>query len=409
MVMSHALAESTASKGNPNVNASTHALVLGDANDESTSFAGHVVGPYSDLYGSSLLANETSTTGETSQCIWYPRPESWVGKYKACGSLISQGRKEGPGLGIFKVAEEVGAGSVAIKVRKAGNAAQTELRMLQQFTRQANIVQFLDHERVVVSLLSTSQLSVRVKSDKRPIPRPIKDRVIKSRSYDLLVLEKADSNLAACQSKDVDPHSRLKLFKNVLEGLNAMHSKDIIHRDLKPENILLVGNCESGSAKITDLETACRLGWKRSLSCPVDSTTPEYMAPELARSIVKLGSKASDMWAAGLILHELVFNQLPAPIEDARKAVNTQSFGFLAILEDQAMSWMLSEAIKAMTKDSAAMSLSLSTALSKKEEWKLYQAELPQLLSGLLQPSAKKRLGAVKALAMLDKILSKAT
>jgi len=42
-------------------------------------------------------------------------------------------------------------------------------------------------------------------------------------------------------------------MKQILQGLETIHSKNIVHRDLKPENILLLGEkvkiCDFGSSK----------------------------------------------------------------------------------------------------------------------------------------------------------------
>lgn len=49
--------------------------------------------------------------------------------------------------------------------------------------------------------------------------------------------------------KKFSEHDAALIIKQILLGLNYMHSKNIVHRDIKPENILI----ESGlDIKITD-------------------------------------------------------------------------------------------------------------------------------------------------------------
>jgi len=77
------------------------------------------------------------------------------------------------------------------------------------------------------------------------------------------------------------PESTAKLiFKQLLLGLQYIHSKNVIHRDLKLENILLN---RKGLVKI------CDFGVSKLLEDPEDKTTeccgtPAYMAPEVIRA-----------------------------------------------------------------------------------------------------------------------------
>lgn len=70
-------------------------------------------------------------------------------------------------------------------------------------------------------------------------------------------------------------------FKQMLLGLNYIHSKGFSHRDLKPENILLDSQFD---VKIVDFGFACSLsgrdgsGFNRTVA-----GTPNYMAPEILK------------------------------------------------------------------------------------------------------------------------------
>ncbi len=70
----------------------------------------------------------------------------------------------------------------------------------------------------------------------------------------------------------------LKIFTQILIGLNTLHLNNIDHRDLKPANILLYHNGEY--AKIADLGLARSIdNSKAYLSKGVG--TMDYWAPEL--------------------------------------------------------------------------------------------------------------------------------
>merc|ERR1711879_1045033 len=53
----------------------------------------------------------------------------------------------------------------------------------------------------------------------------------------------------------------LKVFKQMVESVDYLHSKDIIHRDLKPENILMVSkDVNDWRIKLSDFGLARMVG-----------------------------------------------------------------------------------------------------------------------------------------------------
>jgi serine/threonine-protein kinase len=102
---------------------------------------------------------------------------------------------------------------------------------------------------------------------------------------------------------------RLQIIIDVLKGLEYAHQRQIIHCDLKPENILLTYTATGWSAKITDFGIA-RLA--EEAGCSVigqgDTGSPAYMAPERFYSQY---SYASDLYAIGIILFELLVGKRP--------------------------------------------------------------------------------------------------
>ena len=115
----------------------------------------------------------------------------------------------------------------------------------------------------------------------------------------------------------------------ILDTVEYMHSRGVIHRDLKPENVLLD---ESMHVKITDFGTAKILDPPRpkpkdgmngsSIPLAGDSLdgidvnransfvgTAEYVSPELLRD--KNACKASDLWAFGCIVYQLLAGRPP--------------------------------------------------------------------------------------------------
>ncbi|RMJ24030.1 serine threonine protein kinase [Aspergillus sp. HF37] len=111
----------------------------------------------------------------------------------------------------------------------------------------------------------------------------------------------------------------------ILDTIDYMHKRGVIHRDLKPENVLLDSHMY---VKITDFGTAKILRGQRhpdlnsSGMPPLDSAdlpdeerassfvgTAEYVSPELLND--KNACKASDLWAFGCIIYQLLAGRPP--------------------------------------------------------------------------------------------------
>lgn len=107
----------------------------------------------------------------------------------------------------------------------------------------------------------------------------------------------------------------------ILDTIEYMHSRGVIHRDLKPENLLLD---ENKHIKVTDFGTAKLLPERKDASGRVefepDATTSEnransfvgtaeYVSPELLTD--KNACKASDLWAFGCIVYQLLAGRPP--------------------------------------------------------------------------------------------------
>lgn len=96
-------------------------------------------------------------------------------------------------------------------------------------------------------------------------------------------------------------------IRDVLRGLNKLHSMGVIHRDVKPQNVLLspAGNC-----KITDFGASAELA-QQAHGNTVHGT-PVYLAPEAARGAPVA---VSDIWSCGIMYIQLVTGMLPYPLE----------------------------------------------------------------------------------------------
>jgi serine/threonine-protein kinase len=99
-----------------------------------------------------------------------------------------------------------------------------------------------------------------------------------------------------------------RIATGVCEALEYIHSQGVVHRDLKPENIM-VG--EGDSTKLIDFGIAASEGMRRLTFSKFSNAmgTPDYISPEQIKR--KRGDGRSDVYALGIILHEMLTGQTP--------------------------------------------------------------------------------------------------
>ncbi len=111
----------------------------------------------------------------------------------------------------------------------------------------------------------------------------------------------------------------LSLMQGILEALEVIHRKHVVHRDVKPANILLTSE---GTPKLGDFGIA-RAAYAGHLTrTGLTLGTAAYMAPEQALGDT-LGP-ATDLYAAGVILFELLTGELPFQGDDPLQVMYRQ-------------------------------------------------------------------------------------
>ncbi|WP_108933064.1 bifunctional serine/threonine-protein kinase/glutamate ABC transporter substrate-binding protein [Streptomyces ardesiacus] len=92
------------------------------------------------------------------------------------------------------------------------------------------------------------------------------------------------------------------------QGLRAVHEASVLHRDVKPGNVLVR---DGGQVVLVDFGIATFEGADRVTRYGGVIGTPPYLAPELFAPASPGPTPASDLWALGVTLYEMVEGRLP--------------------------------------------------------------------------------------------------
>ncbi len=115
-----------------------------------------------------------------------------------------------------------------------------------------------------------------------------------------------------------------RTIETLARAVQAAHERGVVHRDLKPENILLT---EEGLLKVTDFGLAKQVDIDSGQTQTGSVLgTPSYMAPEQAAGKTSEIGPASDVYALGAILFEMLVGRPPfqasTPYETIRQVLN---------------------------------------------------------------------------------------
>ncbi|MBI4748177.1 MAG: protein kinase [Acidobacteria bacterium] len=126
-----------------------------------------------------------------------------------------------------------------------------------------------------------------------------------------------------CRQNKVSISDQLRLFQKVCDAVQYAHRHLVVHRDIKPSNILVLAD---GTPKLLDFGIARVLQAEDQSSAitlpPPGLTrtnqrflTPLYASPEQIRG--EAVTTASDVYALGVLLFQLLTGQFPYPIQKA--------------------------------------------------------------------------------------------
>ena len=125
------------------------------------------------------------------------------------------------------------------------------------------------------------------------------------------------------RSDPVQKEEGLAIVRQMADGLAAIAAAGIVHRDIKPNNVMLDGTRSDVRVWITDFGLARALEAESTVSGPrtVVAGTPGYIAPELYEGHPP--SQSSDLFAFGVVLHQVFAGEKPTAREDGSCVVSS--------------------------------------------------------------------------------------
>ncbi|OHS94134.1 CAMK family protein kinase [Tritrichomonas foetus] len=218
-----------------------------------------------------------------------------IGRYIKIQFNISKSRKmnDRPSIGNYYLGKTIGLGSqakvklgenmitkmkVAIKIIKKSHFT-TKPDLLRKLHREMSLMRVLDHPHLL-KLIDVCETDDKL----------------------FLILEYAKNGELFDYLSErgfLSAQVAMNFFRQIIYGLEFLHTHSLCHRDLKPQNILLD---QYNNVKIGDFGFA---RWMKTNVAQTQCGSPLYAAPE----VIKGGGydgRAADIWGTGVIFYTLL-------------------------------------------------------------------------------------------------------
>ncbi|HEV8632450.1 MAG TPA: serine/threonine-protein kinase [Thermoanaerobaculia bacterium] len=203
------------------------------------------------------------------------------------------------------------------------------------------------------------------------------------RPYLVMELVDGDDIATHCDRTRADIATRLRLFLDVCDAVAYAHRHLIVHRDLKPSNVLVN---ERGEVKLLDFGIAALFDpegpAETSTTFARRAFTPAYAAPE--QVLGEPVSTATDVYALGALLHELLVGRPPKPALVAPPGTSTNP---------------LTTTLAELSPDEAAETAARRALAGPRQLARMLRGDLAVIAAVALRPQPGDRYGSVQELA----------
>lgn len=207
---------------------------------------------------------------------------------------------------VYKACHRRTGAVVALKVLSVGPVCSEKARC--QFDREIDLVAHLDHPSIV----------------------KVHDKGVCEHGYYFAMDYVQGQPLEECLgAKNLSFRAKMRLLREICDGVAHAHQRGVIHRDLKPSNILVD---ERGSPHILDFGYAKAAGTLGpgasviSVSLEIKGT-PAYLSPEQAEGRPGRVDIRTDVYTLGVLCYRVLTGQFPYNVSGGLTAtlVNVRS------------------------------------------------------------------------------------